>query len=362
MSGVSPVLDLLVEPGLAGRESLAQDQLLLAEAAAGARASAGALRVYELQGDVLALGRYHLAPEPTGPSAPTLLRRYTGGRAAATGEGFLGLALTLPHRSALVAPEAPLALEPAQVMNRCVRGILAACEAAGVPALYPGRDTITAGRRLLGVVSFEVDARGALLFEAIIANARDQALLPAFLDAADPAGVVRATMVQPDDVTSIARERGAPLAVADAAAGLAAGYAARFGVRFTPRAFTAEERATVARIADDVLADARWLRARVPLAALDHRASTASQLGVLEAHVSLAEDGTLGEVVVAGDILAGSPTMERLEGALRGAAPTLEAVEAVVARVLAEPGSFVLGLGADPARCLAETIVRAASA
>jgi lipoate-protein ligase A len=348
----SPVLDLIVEPGLAGRESLAQDRLLLADAAGGARASAGALRVYELQGDVLALGRYHLAPEPAAASVPTLLRRHTGGRAAAAGEGFLGIALTLPHRSALVAPEAPLALEPAQVMNRCVRGILAACEAAGVPALYPGRDTITAGRRLLGVVSFEVDARGALLFEAIVANARDQALLPAFLDAADPAGVVRATMVQPDDVTSIARERGAALT----------GYAARFGVRFTPRAFTAEERASVAQIADDALADARWLRARVPRGALGHRASTASQLGVLEAHVALAEDGTLREVVVAGDILAGSPTVDRLEGALRGAAPTVEAVEAVAARVLAEPGGFVLGLGADPARSLAEIIVRAASA
>lgn len=361
MSRASPVLDLIVEPQLAGRESLAQDRVLLTEAAAGTRASAGALRVYELRGDVLALGRYHLAPEPAGAAAPTLFRRHTGGRAAAAGEGFLGIALTLPHRSALVAPEAPFALEPAQVMNRCVRGILAACEAAGVPALYPGRDTITAGRRLLGIVSFEVDARGALLFEAIVANARDQALLPAFLDAADPAGVVRAAMVQPDDVTSVARERGAPLPLPDAAAGLAAGYAARFGVRFTPRAFTADERATAARMADDALADARWLRERVVRAALDRRASTASQLGVLEAHVALAEDGTLREVVVAGDILAGSPTVERLESALRGAAPTVEAVEAVAARVLAEPGRFVLGLGADPARCLAETIVRAAA-
>jgi hypothetical protein len=169
-------------------------------------------------------------------------------------------------------------------------------------------------------------------------------------------------MVQPDDVTRVARERGAPLAVADAAAALAAGYTARVGVRFAPRAFTAEERAAAARMAGDEFADARWLRARVPRPALARRAWTASQLGGLEAHVALAEDGTLREVVVAGDIVAGSPTVDRLEAALRGTVPTVEAVEAVVTRVLAEPGAFVLGLGTAPARCLAETIVRAAAA
>jgi lipoate-protein ligase A len=357
---VPPVVELIVESGLDVRESLAQDRFLLAEAAARTRAADGVLRVYELAGDVLSLGRYHLAPRPPAAGAPRLLRRHSGGRVWAAGAGFLGVALTLPHRSALVAPDAPLALEPSQVMNRCVRGLLAALEHAGVPAVYPGRDQVTAGRRVLGGVAFEVDAAGALLFEATIGNARDAAVLPAWLDAVDPSGIVRAEMLGANDVTSVARERGRGLALGEAAEGLVAGYAARSGVRFESRALEPGERAAVARLAEDALGDARWLAPRGPRPHL-RRASTTTQLGAFEAQVALDGDGTLHEVLLAGDFLADSPGVERLEQALRGCRPTVEAVEATASAVLAEPGHFVLGLGASPARVVAETVARAAA-
>ena len=79
------------------------------------------------------------------------------------------LSLTLPHRSALVATE-PLALRAEQALNRCVRALLAALRGLGVDAFYPGRDRITLGGRTLGVVALESDARGATLFEAVLAG------------------------------------------------------------------------------------------------------------------------------------------------------------------------------------------------
>src|SRR5439155_21399027 len=97
------------------------------------------LRVVTFACHVLSLDRYHVLPSGGGETRVRMHRRHTGGRAVAFGDGFVGIALTLPHRSALVAAE-PLALAPEQVMNRCVRGILTGLKTAGVAPFYPGRD------------------------------------------------------------------------------------------------------------------------------------------------------------------------------------------------------------------------------
>lgn len=342
-------LDLIVQPRLSPGGSLAADQALLGEVRANAASRAGALRIYDLAGEVLSLGRYHLAPDgPPGGAGVQVWRRRSGGRAMPWGDGFVGLSLVLPHRSALFAPE-PLTLSPEQVLNRHVRGILEACELSGVPAFYPGRDVVTVDGRLLALVSFEVDATGALLFEAVIAGTRDMSILPALLDRADPGGVVKARMLTPDDTTSLARVLGRELGTGEVAERLRRGYERRLGVRFEERVMTA-----------DASFDERgWLRARRPRTDLDRHASAAIQLGVLEMHFAR-DGGRLREVVLAGDFIANSPAIERLERELRGCPAERAAIEGVVTRVLAEPGSFVLGLGRPEA--VAEAIVQGLTA
>jgi lipoate-protein ligase A len=347
-------LDLIVQPRLEPRQSLAADRYLLREVSDPTRPPGGALRVYDLAGDVLSLGRYHLAPPPVAAAA-SVMRRHSGGRASACGAGFVGVSLVLPHRSALVAPE-PLALAPEQVMNRYVRGILQGLKLAGAAAFYPGRDLVTLEQRMLGLVSFEVDHAGALLFEAVIADDGDFARLPVLLDAADPGGVVRAAMLTPADAASLAAVRGQTLGTAAMAELLRQGYEERLGVTFTERRFTADEMRAIDTIAARELADETWLQARAPRADLDRRATTAGQLGALEVHLALG-DGRIRELVLAGDFLANSPAVARLERELRGAPAEATAIEAVVAEVLSAPGNFVLGLGAPGV--LAATIVRA---
>src|SRR5207244_13622270 len=106
-AAVPPTLDLIVQPALSPRESLAADRRLLDEA----RAGQAALRVYTLAGDVLSLGRYPLAPKLPARCAVELWRPHPGGRALPWGEGFGGLWLLLPPRRALVA-SAPDVLPP----------------------------------------------------------------------------------------------------------------------------------------------------------------------------------------------------------------------------------------------------------
>ena len=56
--------------------------------------------------------------------------------------------------------------------------------------------------------------------------------------------------------------------------------------------------------------------------------------------------------LAAGDVIANAGAIERLEQELRGCPATGVAIEATVARVLAAPGNFLLGLG-TPARAAA---------
>jgi lipoate-protein ligase A len=340
-AAVLSTLDLIVQPALSPRESLAADRQLLEEA----RTGGGALRVYALSREVLSLGRYHLAPEPPAGCGVELCRRRSGGRAMPWGEGFVGLSLVLPHRAALVASD-PLALAPDQVMNRYVRGILEACELSGVPALYPGRDVITVQRRILAVVSFDVEASGALVFEAVIASGRDFSVLPGLLDRADPGGVVKAGMLTEEDTTSLARLVGRAPDAAEAADRLRRGYEQRLGVRFRER--------TLALEAD--FDETAWLGQRRLHAHLDRHAAIATQLGVLEAHLALA-GGRIEDAVLAGDFIANSPAIERLEGELRGCRAEPAAVGAAVAAVFGEPENFILGVG--PVATVAQVIARA---
>jgi hypothetical protein len=62
--------------------------------------------------------------------------------------------------------------------------------------------------------------------------------------------------------------------------------------------------------------------------------------------------------MLVGDFLAPSPTVERLEGALRGCRPAIGDLQQVIERVVRPPDDFILGIG--PLRTIAETIARGA--
>ena len=348
---VAPSLDLIVQPRVVGAVSLSADGYLLAEAASSGR---GALRVFELEGEGLSLGRYHLAPPPVAGGAVRRWRRLSGGRVFPAGEGFLGISLTLPHRSALVAADR-LALSPEQVMNRYVRGILAGLQHVGVSAFYPGRDLVTVEGRSLGMVAFEVDGAGALLFEAIIANRKDASILPLLLERADPDGVVRAAMLGPGDVTSLQRLRGSALGVEELAECLRRGYEERFAVTLERRALQVDETRRLEVAAQREFADAAWLAPRTPRADLDRHGAVTTQLGVLEAHFVLDGD-RIREIVFAGDFLANSPAIEELERELRGRAAEASTVDAVVRAIFGRADNYLLGVG--PLRTLADAVMR----
>jgi lipoate-protein ligase A len=333
--------------------SLASDRHFLHVVQRPVRQPFGVLRLYELSTEVLAIGRYHLAPQSRPGAGVTLHRRLCGGRAIPLGPGFIGLSLILPHRSALFGDD-PLLLAPYQVMNRYVRGLLTAGRQVGLDLLYPGRDRVTLNRKMLALVSFEIDRAGALLFEAVIANERDFSVLPALLEQADPDGVVKAEMLTPDATTCVAAELGRPLSLSQLAEVLREGYETAFGIECLPHSTSPLEAQAIENIATHEFTAERWLRPGRHR--FDHHAVTRTQLGVFEAHFTIEQGRFIKEVTFAGDFIANSQGIEELERGLRLCPAEWRAIDAVAAEVFAKPENFILGIG--PVHVIADTISR----
>jgi len=336
-----PTLGLIVEASTTPTASRAADRALLARVVEHGR---GMLRVARSGGDVLALGRWHLAP--AGAPDVLLQRRLTGGRAVAAGDGFVSLSLALPHRSALVSDD-PHALGPDQILNRAVRGLLGGLEAAGLPAVYPGRDLVTVGGRPIATLGLEIDARGATLVDMVLSMEHDQSVLPRLLDRSDPGGEVAVPMILPDDVTGVARSLGRVPGFDEVVTWMRRGFTTRLGVDFV------DDHEPSCGAEDD-----GFVRSRMRRPELDRRARRVTMLGVLEAHCALTRDGRLGAVMLAGDVLAPSGTIVRLEEALSGCPLVLERVAAVIDDAVRPPDDFILGVG--PLRTIAELVVQAA--
>jgi hypothetical protein len=288
------------------------------------------LCTYELPGDVLALGRYHLVPPPQ-PDPIAMLRRLGGGRVAPLGAGYVGIVLAVPHGASLLHDD-PVDLAPERVLNRAVRGLLGGLESLGVPAYYPGRDRVTVERRVIASLGLEAATDGAVLVEMCLAVTRSFADVSSFADRADPAGLVPIELMLPEQGTAILAEAGRAPDLDEVTAALAIGYAGRLGLEVTDL---------------DGLppcpADRAWLEAGRLAAHLDRHATARDLLGVIEVYA--ARDGRhVGDVRVCGDLIAPSGTVARLEAAFRGAPIDREALRTRAVAAVEGAGESLLGV------------------
>ena len=350
-------VDFMVQPQLDPVSAITVDRCLMQ--AVRERKRPAVLRVYGTAGDVLSLGRYHLAPRAESSSAVHVCRRLCGGRALPFGDGFIGVSLILPHRSALLHDD-PFALAPYQVLNRYVRGILEACRLTQVDAYYPGRDQVTVDRRLLAVVSLETDAAGTALFEAVLANTRDFSVLPGFVAAVDREGAVVAEMVTSEQTTSLARLLHRQVSVDDVAEMLRHGYEQQFDIRFVPSDLSSVEWKQIEAEATRERSSRQWVGRRRRRAHFNRYASRWAQLGVFETYYALNQNGVIDDMMFTGDFIANSAAIEAIEHQLRSCPLDRSTINQVVAQTYAQPENFILGIG--DLETVAEMILSAGTA
>lgn len=346
-------IEFLFQDAVSQSRALATDRYFLNSFQKGPRQRAAVLRVYTTCGDLVSAGRFHLIGRPV--RSAQVWRRLSGGRALPFGDGFVAFSLLLPHRSALVADDA-LALSPYQVPNRYARGVLRALKALGIEAFHPGRDFLTVRRRVIGMVTFETDERGACLFEGIVAAERDFGLLPDLLADVDPAGHLRGETMGQHGVTCIRAETGGRVEASRVAEAIRRGFAEQFEVEIQTREIAPlEERAIHAIEAREF--GAAWLESRTVRDELDLIAATPVPLGVFEVRLALEQDRFVREVQLSGDFIANSNAVESLERELKLCPADWRHIALITDQVFNRPENFILGIG--KLRTIPDTIVRA---
>jgi lipoate-protein ligase A len=333
------VLDVIVAPALSPDVLIGLQSHLLD--AVVTRQTPPVALIYSSPGRCISIGRYHLYGGPAERGGIGAYRRLTGGRVVGSGEGWLGLALILPSRIALLKEDASR-LKPEQIMNRYARGLLAGLRTLGLDCFYPGRDAITFERRELAMCSFETDRSGALLFESMLAVNRGMENLVLDLELIDPDGALPCRMYDSESATTLARELKREVAVDELADAIAAGYEGLLGeTRW--RELTAIEMADANK---RMLVSSGWLNHRIALqSGTIKKNRIAAQLGAIEAAVTLEADGTIAAVTLSGDFIASSSAIAELENELRGQRLDLGAVSHAVTKIFGHGENFFLGAG-----------------
>ncbi len=335
--------------------TFARDQLMTLRCADDGVARA---RVWRRPHSGLLLGRFHRADSascgPPGESGPAvsaasggLSRRLSGGRIVPVGPGVVCITMTVAVVDWL--DPAGKALRPEQVLNRALRPLLAMLRGDGVAAFYGGRDLVTVEGRPIAHASFTVMRDGAAVVEMHVAEAAAFAELPSLLDRHDPRGTAGVDRDALRGATSLVEM----------------GVAARSDQEWTERvaAFSASGFACDACVATDGEGDVTTAH---PSAAHDfladpgpaeegvRGAAAVSMLGVVECSGRVDGD-RLHDLRVTGDLIAPFHTLDDIAGECEGEPLRPDAIRKALARVMARPRSFVLGL-----RELDELILRIA--
>jgi lipoate-protein ligase A len=297
------------------------------------------LLIYTMRGRLLSLGRYHLYDGVASRTDLSAHRRFTGGRVVGAGEGWLGLALILPSRDALL-PVHDIKLKPDQVMNRYVRGLLAGLRDLGLECFYPGRDVVTIDRRELAMCTFETDASGAMLFECALAMNRGMEEVVHDLEHFDPAGQLPCAMYGPDVATKMVRELDRDVTFDEVATALARGYSNLLGGA-DRRDLSPIENAQAQRRGAS-MEQRGWLELSAPG---DLQSRLASQLGSIEARVKTSSEGIVEDIQIVGDVIANSPGMAALRSKMNGLRLDLASVSTAVMKVFGHGDDFILGIG-----------------
>jgi hypothetical protein len=338
--------------------TFARDQVAMLACASDGNAR---LRLWKRPEPGLLLGRFHRAAA----ASKGLSRRLSGGRIVPVGPGILCLTMVAPTVDWF--DPAGASLRPDQVLNRALRPLLTLLRERrrGIDAYYPGRDIVTAAGRALAHASFTVMRDGVAVVDVQVGETGSFAQLPPLLDRFDPtgvAGVDRGAFDASLSLVEASASRVSPSASrpgAEEARGLdewGVDFAATTSKDFGCDATVASGEEFPTAILADQGAARDFLEEPGPPPG-DHAlrsAASVSMLGMVECVGRMRGDRVTG-LRLTGDLLAPFHTLDDISAECENEPLRPADIRKALARALAQPRSFVLGV-----RDLDELILRLA--
>ncbi|HEY2773726.1 MAG TPA: hypothetical protein VGK20_06715 [Candidatus Binatia bacterium] len=278
-------------------------------------------------------------------------RRLCGGRIVPVGPAVVCITLVVPVVDWLDPGAA--SLKPEQVLNRALRPLLALLRADGLDVVYPGRDLVTMAGRAIAHASFTVSRDGTCVVEMHVAEEPSFAGLAALLDRSDPDAVAGTDRAALAGATSLEQHNVARRSNEEWARRLVTLSASTFGCEARPVGeWNSNGPADVTMASAE--AAAAFVREIGPAPDGAATAATVSMLGMVECSAGRRGDRITG-LAITGDLIAPFHTIDDIACECEDEPLRPANIRKALARALARPRSFVLGL-----RDLDELIARLA--
>lgn len=250
-------------------------------------------------------------------------RRPTGGGAILMGAGPLGVALMLPGGGEQAYRRAR------DQMAQVSAGILAGLRALGVEAEFRRKNDIEVnGRKIAGVGIYRAPGDGVLFHASVLVDLDIPLMLQTLNIPVEKISDKEIAAVSAR-MTTVRRELGRGIPVAEVRQAIAAGYAHTFGVTLEPGDFTPAEREAILALEHDKYLSDDWIfqATAVPDSAAAARLKTPG--GLLDIRVALS-GRMIKSVFVGGDFFAADNAIADVEARLRWHPAEPEAIAATL--------------------------------
>jgi len=347
---------LITDEAVSASFGLAADDCLAGRVGRGD--SVATLRLYTYRSHCALVGRFQNLENEINrdycvANGIELNRRPTGGGAIIMGADQLGVALTISGGADDSYGRAR------ELMTQFSSGVLAGLTALGVAASFHRKNDIEVdGRKVVGLGIYRAPGNG-LLFHASLLVGLDLSLMLHVLKTPFEKISDKEIATVAGRVTTVRREAGREVEVAEVRARVAEGYAAAFGVALVPGDFNEDERAAIAALERDKYLTADWVNQTTVVADALGSAKIKTPAGLLDVRATLAGN-TVKAIFIGGDYFAAEGAIADLEASLRWHSAEPNAVAASLARVYAERSSDLAGLPFEPLVATVQQAIRRA--
>jgi lipoate-protein ligase A len=322
----------LADDGVAAAAGLATDETL---ARRQGRGSPATVRLYTYASHCALVGRFQrVAAELRLPACAArglaVNRRPTGGGTILMGADQLGVAIAAP------ADGLPRTYDRVrELFARLGAGLTEALGTLGIQAEYRRKNDIEVEGRKIAGLGIYFDREGGLLFHASLLVDLDVPLMLEVLHTPFEKISDKAIRTVAERVTTVRRESGAAVSLAEVRALVRDAYARVLGSPLEEGGLDAAERQAVAALERERYATSAWIHQEPAVPDATGSATLKTAGGLVSAHLTLAGD-VIKAIYLTGDFFCDEAVVLGLERALRWHATEPARLDGTLARLEAE--------------------------